>query len=146
MRDVDAISICGIAYAAIVMIITAIFFKEQIAWPALGAATALFNHSMMIKITKNGFNKQSLTLHLGFRFVMYTIVIAFLYFDVKALGTNALIESYIFLLLGLITVKMGVFIHYLPFVKKHTTSYKQEVEERLKRQAEEALKDVDEDR
>lgn len=143
MRDVDAISVSGIAYAIVVILITVIFFNEQWAWPVLGAATALFNHSMMIRITKNGFNQRSFMLHVGFRFVMYTIVIAFLYFDVKAQGTHALIESYIFLLLGLITIKMGVFIHYLPFIKKHTTSYKQEVEERLKRKAEEALNNVD---
>ncbi len=145
MRDVDAISISGIAYAIIVVIITAIFFNDQLIWPALGATTALFNHSMMIRITKNGFSKKKFMLHIGFRFVMYTIVIAFLYFDIKALGTNALIKSYIFLLLGLITIKMGVFIHYLPFIKHHTTSYKEEVAARQKRLEEERAQHVDRD-
>lgn len=143
MRDVDAISISGIVYATLVVIVTAIFFNDQLIWPVLGAATALFNHSMMIKITKNGFNKKKYMLHIGLRFVMYTIVIAFLYFDVKEQGTNALVKSYIFLMLGFITVKMGVFIHYLPFIKKHTTSYKDEVEARMKRLEEEEHKDVE---
>ncbi len=138
MRDVDAISISGIAYAIIVIAVTAIFFNDQLIWPVLGAATALFNHSMMIRITKNGFNKRKYMLHIGFRFVMYTIVIAFLYFDMRDLGVNALIKSYVFLLLGLITIKIGVFIHYLPFIKKHTVSYKEEVKARQKRLEEEA--------
>lgn len=143
MRDVDAISIAGILYALVLIAVTAIFFRAQLTWPALGAATALFNHSIMINITKNGFNKKKYMFHIFFRFVMYAIITAFMYFDVKDAGTQDIILSGVFLLLGMITVKMGVFLHYLPFIRKHTTSYKEEVLARQKRLEEESKADVD---
>lgn len=143
MRDVDAISVAGLLYAILLVAVTAIFFTDQLAWPALGAATALFNHGMMIRLTKRGFSQLKFVLIVIFRLFMYGIMMAFVFFDLRDLDINELIKSYVFLLLGFSTIRMGVFLHYLPFIKKHTTSYKEEVEARMKKLEEDKLKDVE---
>lgn len=146
MRDVDAISIAGIAYLIIVIAVTAIFFRPYLVWSALGGATALFNHSLMIRVNKNGFNTRKFMGMVFFRFVMYAIMCAFLYVNTIDQTLQVVIISYVFLFLGFSTIRAGVFLHLLPFIKHHTTSYKEEVEARQKRLEEEKQADVDTDR
>ncbi len=145
MRDVDAISLAGIAYAIIVTIVAAIFFRPYVTWPILGAATALFNHSLMIRITSNGFSVKKYMIIVVFRFLMYGIICTFLYVLIRDEALSVVITSYVFLFLGFSTIRVGILLHLLPFIHRHTVSYKEEVAAKLKRLEEEKQTHVDQD-
>ncbi len=137
MRDVDAISIAGIAYTLILVAVAAIFYREYISWPVLGAATALFNHSIMIRITRNGFSTKKFMGVVAFRFLMYALMCTFLYFYIRGNELYVIITAYVFLFLGFSAIRAGIFLSYLPFIRHNTTSYKEEVEARQKKLEEE---------
>jgi len=118
MKDVHVISIIALIYSFILAIISLIFFKDYTTWAVLGSAVSMFNHSLMIQVTKN-FSQQKLVSHLVQRYVFYIIIIAIVYFDTRDLGNQMImIYSYIFLLLGIFAIKFSIFIYHLPFVKK----------------------------
>jgi hypothetical protein len=118
MKDVHVISIIALIYAVILAIITLIFFREYTTWAILGSAVSMFNHSLMIQVSKN-FNQQKLVSHLIQRYIFYIIIIAVVYFDTKDLQDQMImIYSYIFLLLGIFAIKIGIFIYHMPFIKK----------------------------
>lgn len=119
MRDVHKIALIGIAYAIVLSLVVLIFFNDYVLWAVLGSAVALFNHSQMIRLTdKNRFRTDRLVLHLVTRYALYFIIIAFVWFDTKELGQNVMMYSYIVLLLGIFSVKVGVFIYWTPLFKK----------------------------
>jgi hypothetical protein len=97
-----------------------IFFNEYDypLWAVLGSAVALFNHSLMIQLTKSKFSASRLVSHLIQRYVFYFIIILIVWLDTKSLGTQILINSYIFLLLGIFSIKVGIFIYHTPLIKK----------------------------
>ncbi len=73
----------------------------------------------MIVITKKEkFKTERLVTHLVTRYVLYIIIIAFVWLQTKELGTTIMIKSYIVLLLGIFSVKVGVFIYASPLIKK----------------------------
>jgi ABC-type phosphate transport system permease subunit len=119
MKDVSVINLIALAYSLLLALVIFIFFREYTVWAVLGSATALFNHSQTINLTKNKLDTRKLVNHLVLRFVMYTIVITFAYFDQRANGTDELTRVYIVLLLGLLSIKIGVFIYATPFFKAH---------------------------
>jgi hypothetical protein len=120
MKDVHVISIIGLIYAIILAVVTLIFFNQYDypLWAVLGAAVALFNHSLMIQLNKQAFSTQRLVSHLVQRYVFYFIIILIVWLDTKELGTQILINSYIFLLLGIFSIKVGIFIYHTPLIKK----------------------------
>jgi hypothetical protein len=118
MKEVYVISIIAFIYSVILALVTLIFFNEYVIWAILGSAVALFNHSQMIQVTKNKMNSTRLITHLVQRFVFYTLIIAFVWFDTKDLGGNIMIYSYVFLLLGIFSIKVGIFIYHTPLIKK----------------------------
>jgi len=118
MKEVYVISIIAFIYSVILALVTLIFFNEYVIWAILGSAVALFNHSQMIQVTKNKMNSARLITHLVQRFVFYTLIIAFVWFDTKDLGGNIMIYSYVFLLLGIFSIKVGIFIYHTPLIKK----------------------------
>lgn len=118
MKDVSIINLIAIGYAVLLALFTLIFFRAYAVWAVLGSATALFNHTRAIALTKGKFDGKKYMAQLGIRFVMYFIVIGFAYFDQKANGTDELTKVFIFLLLGLVSVKIGVFIYATPFFRK----------------------------
>ncbi|MFA7422271.1 MAG: hypothetical protein WCZ00_00900 [Acholeplasmataceae bacterium] len=135
MKDVSVINLIALGYAIVLGLVMFIFFRTYAIWAVLGSATALFNHSQTINLTKHKLDTKKLVNHLILRFVMYTIVIAFVYFDQRANGTSELTRSYIALLLGFFSIKVGVFIYATPLFKKH----------RLKDDVYVPIREVDED-
>ncbi len=119
MRDVHKIALIGIAYAIVLSLVVLIFFNEYVLWAVLGSAVALLNHGQMIRLTdKSRFRTDRLVIHLVQRYLLYLIVIAFVWFDTKELGSNIMMYSYIVLLLGIFSVKVGIFIYWTPLFKK----------------------------
>lgn len=118
MKDVYVISIIALIYSVILAFVTLIFFNDYLLWAILGSAVALFNHSLMIQVTKNKLNSYKLVTHLIQRYIFYMVIIAIVYFDTRTLGTQIMINSYIILLLGMISVKVGVFVYATPLIKK----------------------------
>jgi hypothetical protein len=119
MKDVHVISLIALAYAIVLGIVSFIFFNDYDypLWAILGSAVALFNHSLMISLTKR-LTTQRLVSHLVQRYVFYLIIIAYVYLETKALGTEIMIYSYIFLLLGTFSIKVGILIYHTPLIKK----------------------------
>ena len=118
MKDVYVISIIALVYSVILALVTLIFFDAYLLWAILGSAVALFNHSLMIQVTRNKLNSYKLVTHLIQRYIFYMVIIAIVYFDTRTLGTQTMINSYIFLLLGIISVKVGVLVYATPWIKK----------------------------
>ncbi len=119
MKEVHVISIIGLIYAVLLSLVTFIFFREYTLWAVLGSAVALFNHSLMIQATmKNKFSTQRYVFHLMQRYVFYLVIIAYTYFETKDIPGNHMIYSYIFLLLGIFSLKFGIFIYHTPLIKK----------------------------
>jgi len=118
MKDVYVISIIALIYSVILAIVTLIFFNDYLLWAILGSAVALFNHSLMIKVTKNTITSYKLVSHLIQRYVFYIVIIAIVFFDTKELGTQIMINSYIFLLLGIACIKFGALLYASPLIKK----------------------------
>ena len=81
MKDVSVINLIALAYSLLLALITFIFFREYAVWAILGSATALFNHTQTIRLTKEKFDPKKIATHLVIRFLMYIVVIAFTYFD-----------------------------------------------------------------
>lgn len=119
MKDVSVINLIALGYAVLLALVSLIFFRTYAVWAILGSATALFNHSQTIRLTKEKFDTRKLATHFIIRFVMYFVVIAFAYFDQRANGDSELIRVYIFLLLGIFSIKVGIFIYATPFFKKN---------------------------
>jgi len=119
MKDVHVISLIALGYAIILSLVAFIFFNEYDypLWAVLGSAVALFNHSLMIQVTKN-MTTQRLITHLVQRYVFYIIIIFYVYLQTKDLGTSVMINSYIFLLLGVFSIKVGILIYHSPLIKK----------------------------
>jgi hypothetical protein len=119
MREVHVISIIALIYSILLALVSFIFFDEYLLWAILGSAVAMFNHSLMIQVTKkNNFNAQRLVAHLVQRYVFYLIIIFYVYLQTKDLGRLHMIYSYIFMLLGIFSIKIGVFVYHMPFIKK----------------------------
>lgn len=119
MRDVHKIAIIGIVYAIVLSLVVLIFFNEYVIWAVLGSAVALLNHGQMIRLTdKKRFRTDRLVIHLVQRYLLYLIIIAFVWFETKELGTTTMIHSYIVLLLGIFSVKVGIFVYATPLFKK----------------------------
>jgi len=118
MKDVYVISIIAFIYSVILALVTLIFFNDYLVWSILGSAVALFNHSLMIKVTKNTITSYKLVSHLIQRYVFYIVIIAIVFFDTKELGTEIMINSYIFLLLGIACIKFGAILYASPLIKK----------------------------
>ncbi len=118
MKDVYVISIIALIYSVILAIVTLIFFNDYLLWAILGSAVALFNHSLMIKVTKNTITSYKLVTHLIQRYVFYIVIIAIVFFDTKDMGTDVMINSYVFLLLGIASIKFGAIIYTTPLIKK----------------------------
>jgi hypothetical protein len=127
MKEVYVISIIGFIYSVILALVTYLFFRDYTLWAILGSATALFNHSIMIQVTtKSKFSTQRYVFHLMQRFVFYLILIAFVYFETKDLPGNTMIYSYVFMLLGIFSIKFGIFIYHMPIIKKPVEEKKEE--------------------
>ncbi|MDO9628391.1 MAG: hypothetical protein Q7I99_00705 [Acholeplasmataceae bacterium] len=118
MKDVHVISIIALIYSIILALVTLIFFNDYLIWAILGSAVALFNHSLMIQVTKNKLTSYKLVTHLIQRYVFYIVIIAIVYFDTNKLGTQVMINSYIFLLLGIASIKFGAILYSTPLIKK----------------------------
>lgn len=118
MKEMYVISIIGFIYSVILALVTLIFFPDYLSWAILGSATALFNHSLTIRITKGKFNAQNYMAQILLRYVFYIIIIVIVWLDTKDLPGNTMIYSYIFLILGISSVKIGVFVYHLPWIKK----------------------------
>jgi hypothetical protein len=121
MKDVHVISLLALAYSIILALVAFIFFDQYDypLWAVLGSAVALFNHSLMIQVTKK-MTTQRLVSHLVQRYIFYFIIIFFVYLETKDLGSDIMINSYIFLLLGIFSIKVGIFIYHTPLIKKPT--------------------------
>lgn len=119
MKEVHVISIIALIYSIVLALVALIFFNDFLLWAILGSAVALFNHSLMIQVTKkNNFNAQRLVAHLVQRYVFYLIIIAYVYLQTRELGRLHMIYSYVFMLLGIFSIKIGVFVYHMPFIKK----------------------------
>jgi len=118
MREVHVISIIGLIYAVILSLVTFLFFRDYLLYAVLGSAVSLFNHSQMIQITKRDFKTERIVLHIVQRYIFYLVIIVFVYFDTKEVSQTFMINSYIFLLLGFIATKIGVYIYHTPLIKK----------------------------
>lgn len=119
MKELHVISIIGFIYAVLLALVTLIFFKDYTVWAILGSATALFNHSLMVQATTKGkFSAQRYVFHMMLRYVFYLIIIAYTYFETKDVAGNHMIYAYIFLLLGIFSLKVGIFIYHTPLIKK----------------------------
>lgn len=119
MKELSVINLIGLGYSVLLAIVTVIFFRDYWIWSVLGSAVALFNHSRSIALSKRKINYANVMSHIGLRYVMYLIVIAFAYFDQKDNGTTILINTYIFLLLGFVSIQIGIFIYHSPLFRKH---------------------------
>lgn len=118
MKELHVISLIGIVYGVLLTLVTYLFFREYAIWAALGSAVSLFNHSSMIHITKGELKTERMVLHIVQRFAIYLIVIVFLFFDTQGQPQDVMVNSYIFLLLGFIAVRIGVYIYHTPLIKK----------------------------
>ena len=118
MREVHAISVIGIIYVAILGIVSWIFFRDYVFWAVLGGAVSLFNHSTMIHATKKGLKVEKLALHLLQRYLFYIIIIVYAFFETQREPQDIMIRTYIFLLLGFMATKIGVYIYHTPLIKK----------------------------
>lgn len=118
MKEVHAISITALIYSIILALVSLIFFKDYVTWAILGSATALFNHSLMIQVTKGKYSAQKYVFHLFQRYLFYVLIIVIVWFQTKDLGENIMMYSFIFLLLGIISLKIAIYINQLPFIKK----------------------------
>lgn len=118
MREVHKISLIALGYAVVLSLVTYIFFKENVVWAMLGSLTAMFNHSQIIRVTKGRYTTQKLIAHLMTRYLMYVIIIAFVWFDTKGYDESVMKTAFIFLLLGFVSIKVGVLIYATPLIKK----------------------------
>lgn len=126
MKNIIVINYIAIIYSIIVGVISYIFFKEYSTWAILGAMTALFNYSLMVRFTKNTVTKELMYLLIAFRTFMYLIILGFMFFYLRT-DTNLLMYSYLFFLIGAVNTKIGVFIFHLPipaFVKMRADEIK----------------------
>ena len=122
MKKMYTISIIGFVYAVILSLVTFIFFREYLLWAVLGSVVALFNNSLSIHTFKSKVSAQRIATNLVTRYILYTIIIVIVFFDTKDLGTLTMIYSYIFLLLGIFSLKIGIFIYHTPLIKKEAES------------------------
>lgn len=122
MKKMYTISIIAFVYAVILSLVTFIFFREYVLWAVLGSVVALFNNSLSIQTLKGKISAQKIVTNLVLRFILYTIILAVVFFDTKDSGTETMIYSYIFLLLGIFSLKIGIFVYHMPFIKKDDES------------------------
>ncbi len=129
MREVHKISLIALGYSFILGVVSFIFFKDYAIWAVLGSLTALFNHSQIIRATKGKYTTRKLMIHLTTRYLMYAIIIAFAWFETKELGQDVMQKAFIFLLLGFVSIKAGVFVYATPLIKKTDEIKKEEVDD-----------------
>jgi hypothetical protein len=120
VKDVHKIAFLGIGYGVILSLVIFIFYKDYVIWSILGTLTALFNHSQMIQISKS-VDVVKLSMHLVTRFVMYVIMMAIVYFQLRD-NQNEMITGLIILLLGFSSIKIGTWLYALPFIKKEDSN------------------------
>lgn len=118
MKKMYTISIIAFIYAIILALVTFLFFREYLLWAILGSAVALFNNSLATQSLKGKFTTQKVVTNLVTRYILYTIIVAIVYFDTKDLGTTTMIYSYVFLLLGIFSLKIGIFVYHTPLIRK----------------------------
>lgn len=114
MKNIIVINYLAILYSIVIVSLTYIFFRDFASWTVLGVATALFNHSLMVRFTKNKVTKDLMFLLIAFKYLIYLIMLGFMFFLLRE-DTQELSYGYIFFLLGAINVKIGIFIFHLPF-------------------------------
>ena len=113
MKNIVVISNLAILYSIIVTVLAFIFFETYAIWTLLGAATAMFNHSMLVRFSKNKMTKDFSYLLIGFRLLIYLVVLGYMFFELRD-DTQLLMWSYIFFLIGAFNIKMGIIIFHLP--------------------------------
>ncbi|MGE4320613.1 MAG: hypothetical protein AB7E61_04080 [Acholeplasmataceae bacterium] len=116
MKNIVIINWIGILYSIVASVVTLIFFNDYTSWVILGAVTALFNHSLLIRFTKTKIIKEVVYLLIAFKFVIYLIVLGFMFFLLRE-DSDILMKSYIFFLVGAINIKFGIMFFHLPFKK-----------------------------
>lgn len=118
MREVHVISLIALCYAVVLSLVTFLFFRDYLLYAVLGAAVALFNHSQMIQLTKREVKTERIVLHIVQRYIFYLVIIVFVYFDTRDQIQSFMTNSFIFLLLGIASIKIGVYIYHTPLIKK----------------------------
>lgn len=118
MREVHVISLIALCYAVVLSLVTFLFFRDYLLYAVLGAAVALFNHSQMIQLTKRKVKTERIVLHIVQRYIFYLVIIVFVYFDTRDQTQSFMTNSFIFLLLGIASIKIGVYIYHTPLIKK----------------------------
>jgi hypothetical protein len=118
MKELHVISVIGLIYAVLLGLVTYIFFREYALYAVLGSAVSLFNHSTAIHAAKGELKTERLVLNIIQRYIFYMVIIVFVYFDTKDLEMRIISNSFLFLVLGFFSTKMGVFIYHMPFIKK----------------------------
>lgn len=118
MKEVHAISVIALIYSIIFALITWVFFPNYLTWAVLGSATALFNHSTMVRVMKGKFNTQKYVFHLFLRYVMYLLAAAFTWLRTKDISADVLMFSLLFLLIGFLSIKISIYIHQLTPIRR----------------------------
>jgi hypothetical protein len=118
MKDVYVVSWIAIVYGIILNLVIWMLYSEFLMWSLLGVLTALFNHSQMIQMTKHKVDAMRITMSLVTRFVMYLIMMAIVFIQLRN-NQSDLITAYIILLLGFSSIKISTVILTLPIFKKY---------------------------
>jgi len=113
MKNIIVINYIAIVYTVVVGLIAYIFFKDFATWVILGAVTALFNHSLLVRFSKNKIHKDTMYLLIVFKYFIYLIMLGFMFFLLRE-DTYLLMYSYIAFLVGAINLKIAIFIFHLP--------------------------------
>jgi len=116
MKNIIVINYLAIAYTIVVSLIAYLFFRDFATWTILGAMVALFNHSLLVRFSKNKVHKDTYILLIVLKYVFYLIVLGYMFFQLRE-DSNLLMYSYIFFLVGALNIKMGIFMFHLPIPK-----------------------------
>lgn len=118
MKDVYVVSWIAMGYGVILNLLIWILYPEFLMWSLLGVLTALFNHSQMIQMTKHKVDAMRITMSLVTRFVMYLIMMAIVFIQLRD-NQSDMITAYIILLLGFSSIKISTVLLTLPLFKKY---------------------------
>lgn len=118
MKEMHAISLVALIYSVILALVALIFFNDYTVWAILGSATALFNHSLMIRVLKGKYSAQKHIFHLFQRYTFYFIIIIYTWLTTKDAGENVMMYSMIFLILGISMLKIAIYTLHIPPIRK----------------------------
>ncbi|MDI6453492.1 hypothetical protein [Peloplasma aerotolerans] len=127
MKELHVISLIALIFATLYTLVCFIFFREYVFYAILGAATSLFSNSLAIAATKGKFTTEKLVVNLMQRYLFYIVIIVFVYFDTKDQSMTFATNSYIFLVIGMFSTKIGIFVYSTPLIKK---SYNEKIDEK----------------